>query len=98
MSEDTSLSDFIAKAVTEPVCPECNGWSPVWGAIVGKTIACPTCQGTGKAPKVDREKIAEIIRNYDVLHGHATNDCSYLSYLEVAGQIIALMEERLDGS
>lgn len=37
------------------------------------------------------EEIADTIRDYDIVHGHATKDCSVDSYKEVARSIASLL-------
>ena len=81
-------------------CPTCQGTGKASNNETavehGRRLVQEAVVGKHKLDN-KREKIAETIRNYDVSYGHATKDCSYLSYLEVADQIIAALKESENG-
>ena len=84
------------------ICPECDGagfkrhkeFTRLYGDAY--KYPCPTCQGTGKAKRLDREKIARLIYQYAELIDDRNIVASWKRlpkkerWLDGADQIIAL--------
>jgi len=45
------VTDFIATRPTAPACKVCGGTGHVYKNVTHPMVACPTCNGTGTAPK-----------------------------------------------